>query len=38
MHQSFSNVGYLDGKILETSETLVYEVYARLSMLRVRIH
>jgi hypothetical protein len=28
MHQSFSNVGYLDEKILETSETLVYEVYA----------
>ena len=27
MHQSFGNVGDLDGKILGTSETLVYEVY-----------
>jgi hypothetical protein len=27
-HQSFSNVGDLDEKILETSETLISEVYA----------
>jgi hypothetical protein len=26
-HQSFGNVEDLDGKIIETSETLVYEVY-----------
>jgi hypothetical protein len=28
MHQSFSNVIDLDGKSLEASETLVFEVYA----------
>jgi hypothetical protein len=28
IHQIFGNVGDLDEKILETSETLVYEVYA----------
>jgi hypothetical protein len=28
MHQSFGNVGDLDGKILRASETLVSEVYA----------
>jgi hypothetical protein len=27
MHQSFGNIGYLDGKSLGTSETLVFEVY-----------
>jgi hypothetical protein len=28
MHQSFGNIGDIDKKSLETSETLVYEVYA----------
>jgi hypothetical protein len=28
MHQSFGNVGDLDGKSLRASETLVSEVYA----------
>jgi hypothetical protein len=27
MHQSFGNVGDLDGKILGASETLVFEIY-----------
>jgi hypothetical protein len=27
MHQNFGNVGDLDGKIIEASETLVSEVY-----------
>jgi hypothetical protein len=28
MHQSFGNIGDLDGKSLGASKTLVYEVYA----------
>ena len=37
MHQSFGNVGDLDGKTLGTSETLVSEVYAVCSELG-RVH
>jgi hypothetical protein len=41
MHQSFGNVGYLDDKILGTSETLVFEVYVgclRLGCVYIKVY